>query len=178
MFPYEDSKTVSVCPSVCRSVCLSICPYPVKRNHHAQLRQYQSYISNWFINGMVFTSTTPWKLKNLIFFQKSLKFEFWLVTMSWNNLSFVNISPTLVIDTSMERSSRVLQHWSIKIWFKKFEIEFRLVFCLICFLFKFEIGFWLIFRLVPKRWNHSSGSQQAPIWRHRGSIVVSSRVDI
>ena len=43
MFPYEDSKT------------LSVCPYPEKRNHPG----------------------------------------------------FVNISPTLVIDTSMERSSRV-----------------------------------------------------------------------
>ena len=48
MFPYEDSKTVSVCPSVC--------PYHEKRNHP----------------------------------------------------SFVNVSPTLVIDTSMERPSRVL----------------------------------------------------------------------
>ena len=44
------------------------------------------------------------------FFQKSLKFEFWLLTNSWNQLSFVNISPTLVIDTSMERSSWVLHH--------------------------------------------------------------------
>ena len=60
------------------------------------------------------------------FFQKSSKFEFWLLTKSWNHLSFVNISPTLVIDTSMERSSRVLQHGNPKIWFffKKFEIEF------------------------------------------------------
>ena len=40
--------------------------------------------------------------------------------------SFVNISPTLVIDTSMERSSRVLQHGYPKIWIffsKKFEIR-------------------------------------------------------
>ena len=44
------------------------------------------------------------------FLQKSSKFEFWLLTKNWNHLSFVNISPTLVIDTSMERSSRVLQH--------------------------------------------------------------------
>ena len=44
------------------------------------------------------------------FFQKSLKFEFWLVAKSWNHLSFVNISLTLVINTSMERTSRVLQH--------------------------------------------------------------------
>ena len=31
-----------------------------------------------------------------------------------NHLSFVTISPTLVIDTSMERSSRVLQHGNPK----------------------------------------------------------------
>ena len=41
--------------------------------------------------------------------------------------SFVNISPTLVIDISMERSSRVLRHGNPKIWFfffsKKFEIQ-------------------------------------------------------
>ena len=34
-----------------------------------------------------------------------------------NHLSFVNISPTLVIDTSMERFSRVLQHEKTKIRF-------------------------------------------------------------
>ena len=42
-----------------------------------------------------------------------------------NPLSFVNTSPTLVIDTSMERSSRVLHHGKPKIWFffsKKFKI--------------------------------------------------------
>ena len=69
--------------------------------------------------------------KIVIFFQKSLKFEIWLLTKSWNHLSFVNISPTLVIDTSMERSSRVLHHGNPKIWFffsKKFEIEFDLYF--------------------------------------------------
>ena len=36
-----------------------------------------------------------------------------------NHHSFVNISPTLVIDASMERSSRVLQHENPKIWKKK-----------------------------------------------------------
>ena len=43
-----------------------------------------------------------------------------------NHHSFVNISPTLIIDTSMERSSRVLHHGNPKIWFffsKKFEIR-------------------------------------------------------
>ena len=59
-------------------------------------------------------------------FQKSSKFEFWLVLKSWNNLNFVNISPTLVIDTSMESSSQVLHDAKPKIWFffsKKFEIR-------------------------------------------------------
>ena len=102
------------------------------------LRQYQSYISNWFINGKVFTSTTPWKPKNLNFFQKSLKFEFWLMTKSWNHLSFINISPTLVIYTSMESSSRVLHHGNPKIW--------------IFFQKSLKFKFWL----VTKSWNHLS----------------------
>ena len=102
------------------------------------------------------------------FFQKSSKFKFWLLTKSWNNFSFVNISPTLVFDTSMERSSRVLEHGNIIIWFKK-----NRNWILTCF-FKFEIEFWL----VPKSWNLSSRSQHVPILRHRGCIVVPSRVDI
>ena len=54
--------------------------------------KYQHYISNWYINRKVFTSTIAWKPKNLIsFFHTSSKFEFWLLTKSWNHLSFVNI---------------------------------------------------------------------------------------
>ena len=61
------------------------------------------------------------------FFQK--KFEFWFLTKSWNHLSFVNVSPTLVIDTSMEWSSRVLHYENLKIWFffqkvRNWRIEF------------------------------------------------------
>ena len=173
---------------------------------------------------MVFTNTTPWKPKNLIlFFQKSSKFEFWLLTKSWNHLSFVNISPTLVIDTSMEWSSRVLHHGNpeMLIFFKKFEID-KIEFCPypefpyaekkkktpwvrqyqsymsnwyvngkvftsttawepknLIFFFK-KVWNWirLVFWLVLKSWNHSSGSQHAPIGRHRGCIVVPLRVDI
>ena len=40
------------------------------------LRQYQSYISNWYVNGKVFTSTTTWEPKNLIFFFKKFEIEF------------------------------------------------------------------------------------------------------
>ena len=152
------------------------------------------------------------------FFQKSSKFEFWLLTKSWNHLSFVNISPTIVIDTSMERYSRVLQHGDPEMWtiFKKFEID-KIEFCPypefpyaekkkspwlrqyqsyisnwyvngkiftstttwepknLIFL---KVRNWLVFWLVLKSWNHSSRSQHAPIWRHRGCIVVPLRVDI
>ena len=65
------------------------------------------------------------------FFKKVRNSNFDFLTKSWNHLSFVNISPTLVIDTSTERSSRVLQHGNQEIWLffsKKFEIEFDLYF--------------------------------------------------
>ena len=119
MFPYDYSKTVSVCLSVRPSVFPSVHLSVPREKKLPWLRQYQSYISNWYINRNVFTSTTPWKPKIFLKNQNSLKFEFWLVTKSWNHLSFVNISPTLVIDTSMERYSRVLQHWNLKNWEKK-----------------------------------------------------------
>ena len=63
-------------------------------------------------NGKVFMSTTVQhgNPEIWIFFKKSLKFKFWPVLKSWNHLNFVNISPTLVTDSSMERSSRVLHH--------------------------------------------------------------------
>ena len=73
------------------------------------------------------------------FFQKSSKFEFWLLTKSWNHLSFVNISPTLVIDTSMERSS-LHKYYTMET--PKFDFFSRSS--------KFE--FWLLM----KSWNHLS----------------------
>ena len=84
---------------------------------------YQSYISNWYINGMVFTSTSPWKPKNVNFFKKleidEIEFcpypEFPYAEKR-NRSGFVNISPTLVIDTSTERSSSTTT-WEPKIWY-------------------------------------------------------------
>ena len=135
-------------PKPCLSVVrLSICPYPEKRNHHnfvnisptlvidasmgrssrvlrhgnpkilffffqksskfeiclltnswnhlSFVNISPTLVANWYINGKVFTSTTPWKHKNLNFFSK--KFEFWLAVKIWNHLSLVNISHTLVM---------------------------------------------------------------------------------
>ena len=90
------------------------------------------------------------------FFQKSPKFEFWLLTKSWNHLSFVNISPTLVIDISMERSSRVLHHGNPIFFFQKSS--------------KFE--FWLL----TKSWNHLSFVNISPTLVIDTSMERSSRV--
>ena len=72
-----------------------------------------------------------------------------------NHHSFVNISPTLVIDTSMERSSRVLHHGNQKIWIfsKKFEI-----------------------RILTKSWNHLSFVNISPTLVIDTSMERSSRV--
>ena len=73
-----------------------------------------------------------------------------------NNHSLVNISPTLVIDASMGRSSRVLQHGNPKIWFflsKKFEI-------------------WIL----TKSWNHLSFVNISPTLVIDTSMERSSRV--
>ena len=93
---------------VCLSIRLSICPYPEKRNHHSFVNISPTLVIDTSMerSSRVLRHGNPkiW----FFFFQKSSKFEFWLLTKSWNHLSFVNISPTLVIDTSMEWSSRVL----------------------------------------------------------------------
>ena len=128
MFPCEDSKTVSVCLYVCLYVCLSVClsicpsvhlsvcPHPEKRYHHSFVNTSPTLVfdTSMEMSSRVLHHGNP---KIWIFFQKSSKFEICLLTKSWNHLNFVNISPTLVIDTSMERFSRVLHHGNPKIWF-------------------------------------------------------------
>ena len=124
MFPYEDSKSVSVrlsvCPSVCLSVrlsvCPSVCPHPEKRYHHSFVNISPTLVIDTSMerSSRVLHHGNP---KIWIFVQKSSKFEICLLTKSWNHLSFVNISPTLVIDTSMGRFSRVLHHGNPKIGF-------------------------------------------------------------
>ena len=95
---------------------------------------FSLFIYFFFNFGKIFTSTAAWKPKNLIFFSKKFEIEFCLslrvsVPREKNHLSFVNISPTLVIDTSMERSSRVLQHENIKICFFFFKLKLYFDLC-------------------------------------------------
>ena len=111
-------------PKPCLSVCPSVCPHPEKRYHHSFVNNSPTLVIDTSMerSSRVLHHGNP---KIWIFFQKSSKFKFWLLTKSWNHLSFVNISLTLVIDTSMERSSRVLHHGNINFFFfsKKFEIR-------------------------------------------------------
>ena len=69
IFPEKSSKWTKLnfvrTPIVC-----------TPRKESPWLRRYQSYISNWYINGKVFASTTAWKHKNLNYFQKSSKLNF------------------------------------------------------------------------------------------------------
>ena len=134
--PRKKSPWLCQCQSFI-SNWLSVSRVSVPREKKSPwLRQYQSYFSNWYINGKLFMSTTAWKPKNWIFLSKKFEIEFWLVPKSWNQFNFVNISPTLVIDTSMESFSHVLQHGNPKI--------------LIFFSKKFLIEFWLVFWHVPE----------------------------
>ena len=124
---------------VCPSVCLSICPYPEKRNHHSFVNISPTLVIDTSMErpSRVLHHRNP---KIWFFFQKSKKFKFWLSTKNWNHHSFVNISLTLVIDTSTERSSSTTT-WEPKIWF---------------FFFK-KVRNWIW--LVLKSWNqHSSRS--------------------
>ena len=151
MFPCEDSKTVSVCPSVC--------PHPEKRYHHSFVNISPTIIIDTSMerSSRVLHHGNP-EIWFFFFFQKSLKFEFWLLTKSWNQHSFVNISPTLVIDTSMERFSRVLQGGNPKIGFFFQKCS------------KFE--FWLL----TKSWNHISFVNISPTLVNDTSMERSSRV--
>ena len=101
---------------VCLSVRLSVCPHLEKRYHHSFVNISPTLVIDTSMerSSRVLHHGNP---KIWIFFQKSSKFEFWILTKSWNHLSFVNISPTLLIYTSMEWSSRVLQLGNLKISF-------------------------------------------------------------
>ena len=146
---------LSVCPSVCPSVRLSICPYPEKRNHPSFVNVSPTLVIDTSMerSSRVLHHRNP---KIWFFSQKSSKFEFWLSTKSWNYHSFVNISPTLVIDTSMERSSRVLHHGNPKIRF----------------FFSKKLEFWF----STKSWNHLSFVNISPTLVIDASMEWCSRV--
>ena len=53
-------------------------------NNLSFVNSYQSYISNWYINGKVFKSTTTWKHKNLTSKNSKLNFECFFLSSKLN----------------------------------------------------------------------------------------------
>ena len=160
MWGFQNRVCLSVCLSVCQSVRLSVCPHPEKRYLHSFVNISPTLVIDTSMerSSRVLHHGNPkiWRKK----IQKSSKFKICLLTKSWNHLSFVNISPALVIiDTSMERSSRVLHHENPKIWFFFFQKSS-----------KFE--FWLL----TKSWNHHSFVNISPTLVIDTSMEWSSRV--
>ena len=134
IFPCEDSKI------------LSVCPYPERRNHLSFVNISPTLVidtsmerSSWVLQHENQKKIDFFfkKGQNFNFFSKNFEIDFWLVLESWNHLNFVNVSPTLVIDTSMERSSRSVS-WDAKsyIFFKKIGWA-TWVFLLSCFVNNF-----------------------------------------
>ena len=157
MWGFQNRVCLSVRLSVCLSACLSVCPHPEKRYHHSFVNISPTLVIDTSMErySRVLHHGNP---KICIFFQKSSKFEICFLTKNWNHLSFVNISPSSVIDTSMEWSSRVLQHGNPKIWFFFQNSS------------KFE--FWFL----TKSWNHFSFVNICPTLAIDTSMEMSSRV--
>ena len=178
---------------------IEFCLYPEKRNRPGFVDISPTLVIDTSMDRSSLVLVQHWNPKNYNFFSKKFeidKIEFCPYPEKRNHPGFVNISPTLVIDTSMERYSRVLQHGNpkIRIVFKKVwnwiltcaeelklpqlrQYQFYSYISnwyingkffmsattwkpknLIVFFKKLEFEFWLVFWLVPKRWNHSSRS--------------------
>ena len=99
------------------------------------LRQYQSYISNWYINGMVFTSTTTWKPRNMKIFQKVRN---WILSVPWVSVCLEKKLPWLrqyqsyisnwYVNGKVFTSTTTWEPKNLFFFSKKFEIEFDLYF--------------------------------------------------
>ena len=79
-----------------------------KKKKSPWLRQYQSYISNWYVNGKVFTSTTTWEPKNLFFFffQESSKLNSTCILTCWRvEIIQVGVNMHLYVDIGDASSS-------------------------------------------------------------------------
>ena len=64
------------------------------------LRQYQFYVSNWYVYGKVFTSTTTWEPRNLIFFWSSKLNSTCILTCAEELKSFKKVSTCTYMSTS------------------------------------------------------------------------------
>ena len=109
---------------LCPSVSPSVCPYPEKRNHPVSVKISPTLKIDASMERSL-RVLQHWSPKKLNFFLKNFEIDEIEIFCSYpekrNRPGVVDISPTLVIDTSMERCSRILQHSNPKSWifFKK-----------------------------------------------------------
>ena len=109
LIPNFELRVEIFCVPTCFHVripksCLSV----PREKKSPWLHQYQSYISNWYINGKVFTSTTAWKPKNSFFLKKNIA----------NYLTFLLscfVKKILVHTLQIDRSvfSLFVKHWQV-----------------------------------------------------------------
>ena len=106
MLPYKDSV----------SVWLSVATTE-KRNHPGFVNISFTLVIDASIEKFSEVASYSMETQKFDFFFKNVRS--WILTCakSQNHLNFANITPTLVIYTSMERSSRVLQHGNLKFEF-------------------------------------------------------------
>ena len=64
------------------------------------LCQYQSYISNWYVNRKVFTSTTTWEPKFWFFFSRKFEIEF---DLCWRAEINIQVGLTYMSTSGMHR---------------------------------------------------------------------------
>ena len=122
---------------------------------------------------MVFTSTTPWKPKNVNFFQKVRNWRNWILSVPRVSVCRETKSPWL----HQYQSSISNTNWYVngKVFTSTTTWEPRFFFFF--FFFKVRNWIWLVFWLVLKSLNqHSSRSEHAPICRHLGCIVMQKKV--
>ena len=106
---------------------IEFCPYsefPYAEKKLPWLRQYQSYISNWYVNGKVFTSTTTWEPKNLIFFfSKKFEIEFDLYfDLCWRaEIIQVGLNMHLYVDIG-DASSSLWGSTSSSVYFSMYDV--------------------------------------------------------
>ena len=164
--------------------CLSVCPHPKKRNHHSFVNISQWRSITLVIDASMERSSRVLQHGNPKMWKNFKKFEIDEIVFcpypefpyakKRNRPGFVNISPTLAIDTSTERSSRVL--WTKKKNFlKKFEIEFDLYFDL-CWRAEINIQVGLNMHLYDDIGDASSSlggsTSSLNLFSHHGQLVL------
>ena len=82
---------------------IEFCPYPefpyAEKKKSPWLCQYQSYMSNWYVNEKVFTSTTTWEPK-IWFFLRKFEIEF---DLCWRAEINIQVGLTYMSTSGMHR---------------------------------------------------------------------------